>query len=864
MEQLDEHSKLRKYILNDIGDEERTAIEERLLTDDEYFEEVSMAEENLIQDYADGNLAAEEREIFEKSFLSSEENRQKIKFARALRKYVSEAESSPRIEKKPGLFNSLKAFFSAPIPIAFAVLAIISIVSLIIWKTATTDSEVLIALNKSQKNSRPTEARITGFNYAPKIEGTRGGSNKDENLDLALVKARAIEALRKNETAESLHNFGLVYLAENNFDEAIIQFEKALGKKSDSAKIHNDLGVAFIEKGKQKAEGSFEYFTRANNEIEKAIALDKNLTEAYFNRALVTELLNLPNPAKQAWENYLKLDSSSKWADEARGHLQKLEINKPISKTKEEILQEFLETQAASNKEKAWQMLSKNKEIITGKLIPQQLAFLFIDSKINGNDPKAREALDALIFAGKLEEEKSGDLFWRDMAKYYSNVSNNKIPAIKQAQEAYLEAIEVCKKGAYGKAIEKFESAQNLYVQVNNELEPKVIDFLIGYCKNRDTKIQKSNEKLNELSDYCKKKDYKWINVQAITWLATNDFTLKRFSESLGKLDKASEIAKEIDDFFSQQKILTQFAETYFLMGQSQKAFSALQESLALGEKPDTSPREKWRVFDTTARFLYKIKNFDSANLFEREALFLAQQLGDSTFEYTSLVNLGLINSASGNFDSALELIEKGQKISESFSDSSYKDKCFARTNLQLGHIKRQKQDYSGAAENYRQAISFYDSSDVRVFDYDAHRGLLLNYAAEKNDEAFQNELPKILEIFHTYRAKIIEEQNRISFFDNEQDVYDIAIDFEFKKRNYTEAFNYSEQSRSRSLLDMQNSVINVSTDEKQPQIKFSPNVIEPSNLTQIQAEMSENVQLLEYECYAFKWEQFYPYPRLW
>lgn len=843
MEQLDEQSKLRKYILNDISDQERSLIEERLLTDDEYFEEVSMAEENLIQDYADGNLDAKERERFENYFLVSEENRQKVKFARALRKYVNETESSPQTEKKPGFFKSLKAFFFSPVPVALAVLIIAGIVGFFVWKNYSNNSEILIAL----KNSRPTAGRITGFEYAPKVEGTRGGNNKDENLDLALVKARAIEAVRKNETAESLHNFGLVYLAENNFDEAIKQFEKALEKNPGSAKIHNDLGVALIEKGKQKTEGSFELFTRANDETEKAIALDKNLTEAYFNRALVTELLNLPNPAKQAWENYLKLDPSSKWAAEAREHLQKLEINNPVSKTKEEILQEFLEARAATDKEKAWQMLNKNKEIITGKLIPQQLAFLFIESKINGNEPKAKEALDALVFAGKLEEEKSGDLFWRDLAKYYSNVPNNKISLLKQAQKEYLEAIEICKKPAYEKAIEKFESAQNLYNQANNELEPKIIDFLIGYCKNRDTKIEKSNEKLNELSDHCKKKDYKWLNVQAVTWLATNDFTLKRFSESLEKLDNASKIAKEIDDFFSQQKILTQLAETYFLMGQSQKAFNSLQESLALGEKPNTSPREKWRVFDTTTRFLYKIKYFHSANLFEREALLLAQQLGDSTFEYTSLVNLGLIHSALGKFDSALELIETGQKISETFPDPDYRDKCFARTNLQLGHIKRQKQDYAGAAENYRQAISFYDSSNVRVFDYDAHRGLLLNYAAEKNDEAFRNELPKILEIFHTYRAKIIEEQNRISFFDNEQDVYDIAIDFEFKNRNYTEAFNYSEQSRSRSLLDMQNSVINVSTNEKQPQIKFSPNVVEPSNLTQIQAEMSENVQLLEY-----------------
>jgi CHAT domain-containing protein len=847
LEQLDEQSKLRKYLLNEISENERLAIEERLLGDDEYFEEIKIAEEILFQDYADGNLDANERERFRKCFLAREENRQRVKFARALRKYVSENKDLPEAEKNPSFFESLRAFFAAPAFAAFAVLLIAGIVGFIVWKNYSSQSEVLVALNRFQKNSRPTEARITGFNYAPKVEGTRGGG-KNESLDLSLAKSRATAAVIENQSAENLHELGRVLLAENNFDEAIQQFEKAISKNPNIAKLHNDLAVAFIAKGGQKKEAGLELYQKANEEIEKAIALDKNLTEAYFNRALVAELLNLSNSAKEAWENYLKLDSSSEWAKEAREHLQNLEANKPISKNKEEILREFLEAKAANDKEKAWQTLSRNKEIITGKLIPQQLAFLFLDGKSGGDEAKSREALEALTFAGKLEEEKSGDLFWRDLAEYYAKVSDDKIPILKQAQILYNQAVSTCLKGIdYKKAIEEFESAQSFYKQANNDLEPKIIDFLISYCKNREAKYNESIEKLNELSDFCKSRDYKWLRVQAGTWLATTDFTLKRFSVSLEKLNKFLEIAKEIDDLFSQQKLLTQFTETYFVMGQFENAFKSIQESLRLGKTPDASLREKWRAFNATTRFFYKIKNFYSAALFEQEALALAQQLKDNTFEFASLIDLGSINSALGKPDLALELIDKGQKISETFSDIEYKNRCFARTNLLLGHIKRQKQDYSSAAENYQQAINYYDSSDVQVFGYDAHRGLLLSYSAEKNDEAFQNELPKILKIFDDYRSQIVEEQNRNSFFDSQQDVYDIAIAFEFEKHNYKNVFNYSEESRSRSLLDMQNSVINVSTNETQPEIKFSPNIVQPLNLTDIQAEMPEDVQLLQY-----------------
>ena len=126
-------------------------------------------------------------------------------------------------------------------------------------------------------------------------------------------------------------------------------------------------------------------------------------------------------------------------------------------------------------------------------------------------------------------------------------------------------------------------------------------------------------------------------------------------------------------------------------------------------------------------------------------------------------------------------------------------------------------------------------------------KGHLLCHIKMGNNAEVELLLPVILSLFEKYRSEIVEEQSRNSFFDSEQSVYDIAIDYAFEKNNYAEAFNYSEYSRSRSLLDLQNSGVEVSIDEKQPRIKFSSNLSEPLKLVQIQAEMPENTQLLGY-----------------
>jgi hypothetical protein len=85
---------IRKYLLGDIKlEDERRKIEERLMLDDDFFEELLIEEEELIQDYVDEQLDTDERQSFEKHFLISEERRQKIIFAWALRRYINEQQS---------------------------------------------------------------------------------------------------------------------------------------------------------------------------------------------------------------------------------------------------------------------------------------------------------------------------------------------------------------------------------------------------------------------------------------------------------------------------------------------------------------------------------------------------------------------------------------------------------------------------------------------------------------------------------------------------------------------------------------------------------------------------------------------------
>lgn len=849
MKETNEQEKLKSYILGTLSDEDRSAIEERIMTDDDYFQTLTVVEEDLIQEYADGNLDTAEREHFEKRILHSADNRQKVKFARALRKYVNENETLTEPKKTPSFIAALKAFFSKPVPATLAVLIILGIAGFFIWKnfSGSEDSEILLALNKAYKNDRPTEARITGFDYAPKIEGTRG-SNKDKNLDLVFAKSRAAEEVLKNQTAENLHELGRVFLAEHNFDEAIKQFEKAVDLEPENAKLRNDLGAALMEKANTLEEGKLELLAKANEEFSKAIEADKNLPAAYFNRALVIQALNLPSQAREAWQKYLELDSTSRWAEEARENLKLLETNKPISKTKEEVLQEFLEAKQTGDNDKAWRTLSRNREMITGKLIPQQLAFLFIDAKSNTDNTEAEKYLDALVYAGKLEEEKAGDPYWRDIAVFYSTVPGETMPLLKEAHDSVRKGYQLSLNNQYDQAKTEFQNAGNLFHQSNNSWEKHFADYWLGYVLFLNNEVGKSNDLLDEVAEFSQERNYKWLLSQAFLWLSINANSSNKFSKSIEYDKRALQYAEAVSDLYNVQKILSQTADHLQQVGQYTKALNYAQRGLQLGVLPETSLRQKWRDYDFASVILYNIKFYNTAEIYQREALNLSlNHIENDIFSWLSYTYLGSICEKLGKFDEAERLFEKGREAAEKFDDSETRKRHLAYIDLQVAHSKRYRNKCSEAIENYDKALKFYQSADYRVNEYEARKGKLHCYLINKDSFAFDQEFPIILSLFNKYRSEILEEQNRNSFFDNEQDVYDIAIAYEFNRANLVNAFQYSEESRSRSLLDLQNSIVEISKEEKHPEIKFSSKIFEPLNLEQIRAEMPENVQLLEY-----------------
>ena len=79
-----------RYLLGEMTEAEKVSLESGIVADDEAFEKIGAAEDELIDEYLSEGLTAEERNRFEKIYLNSPERRERVKFARALGQRLTE------------------------------------------------------------------------------------------------------------------------------------------------------------------------------------------------------------------------------------------------------------------------------------------------------------------------------------------------------------------------------------------------------------------------------------------------------------------------------------------------------------------------------------------------------------------------------------------------------------------------------------------------------------------------------------------------------------------------------------------------------------------------------------------------------
>jgi len=185
---------------------------------------------------------------------------------------------------------------------------------------------LIAELAHAMGTKRFVEPRLTGGFQHGRLIVLRSG-DAPQGLDaqspavLAAV-ARIRERTEGDTSPEGLGALAVTYLVSGDIAKAVKALESATAQAPKNPRLQSDLAAAYLVRASRLDEPAD--LPKALEAAEKAIELKDAPDEAWFNRALSLESLHLVDSAKKAWEDFLKRDSTSGWADEARKHLEEL------------------------------------------------------------------------------------------------------------------------------------------------------------------------------------------------------------------------------------------------------------------------------------------------------------------------------------------------------------------------------------------------------------------------------------------------------------------------------------------------------------------------------------------------------------
>lgn len=890
---------LREYLLGRLDEASAAELEERLLFDDNLQEYLAMTEAELIDDFVAQRFTARDLADFKRNFKSTPTRQAQLRLSRLLFHKAQESAPGPLVvPPRPGLLDQLQAWVSAKVWYLATPAIIIILILGVVYFLRYQEND-LLAQGRQELISlmpvSPFDSQVAAFATQPTQATERGDthlpalSNEATERIIAYLKT----AEKGKQAYLSQYYLGILYLRQQQYPAALQKLQQALAtapSPNEKARILNDIGVINMEAAMNltasQGPAKDNFFAQMNESLKsfkEALALAPSLTVARFNRALCYYRLEMLTNAKDDWKIYLEQDSTSRWADKARSYLQ--EIDKKTSRqgkrtdsspnssvlattlkdncetseaapseaegqltTPHPLVAEFIHLGQAANWQRdadtTWRFSCQQKEILSGNA----LWLLITQNLLQAESPDQVKSLQyAIQYLGEVEAARLSDRWISELANCYENTSL-KI-ALSAARQLFMTANSLFKKGNYAAAEKAYDQARKAFTQSGNQPEALLCTFYLGFCKMQAGDLSTAHSIFTALVKRTRDRQFMWLEAQ--TWNVLGMLAEKQdnISQAIASCETALQVAPQ--DPYIRQKNRAQMAHLAYRLGDYETSLSHLQACLQEVRTNWSGPRQMWRNYGALVQTLVAVHLSEIALGYAREEATLIPAIGPAA--YISYLNLAQLASQQGNAEEASLFVQKGLCLARKLSPKETENRDVAYANLVYGHLLRQAGQPQQAVEKYQTALTIMANlhGNWEAWQYEAHKGKLLSYRMQgETIPAQQEELAKLLELLTKYRAQISTEHTRNVFFDQEQEIYDTALDVSFSLHQPQQSFRHAEESRARSLLMALHQTARDKPVEVLP--KARPFLVPPT-LAELQEKMSDHVQIVEYAVVANK-----------
>jgi CHAT domain-containing protein len=658
----------------------------------------------------------------------------------------------------------------------------------------------LVSLVDSVAEQRSVLARLTGgFPHAPLGVPSAGGQDgRTSGTDrIQLAAGRIRESFGDRRTPSQLHAWGVAQLLAGNVDDAALSLLAASREQPANAKFLSDVAVVHLERARLGRRP--EDLPRAWAAAERARQLDPALPEVWFNRALAASALRLTDQAKASWSEYLRRDSDSPWAVEARARLE--ELSRPTAaetwSTIETQLQLAIDSAAAEQAVRTHTTEARN-------FIENQLLVDWAKAIADGGTGSTE--LKNLRYMSEAMQRIAGDALYRDTVSAIDQAESQGTAALSslaRAHHVYAEAAAYLGQDRYADAASGLEVAKKELEMLGSPFSLRVaIDVAITMMARADYNGVLAAIEPTRSAGLAH--GYAFLAARS-SWLeGLVAFTQGRLGDAQSNYEDLLNMVERMGDAEQGAQAHHLLASYYFYLGDKSNEWRHRQ--VALGGLTLTRQARLKSLLLQGAGLSLRADNPEAALALQNAALVATREAaGRTTRTLDILAQRAMTFIALGRFASAEADVTEARRELRTWS--GFGDRI--QNDLELlvlspeGELERRR--------NPRAAVSLASRAleIIERRNLPSDRSRLPSFALQLakaqmsagNLAAAKTALAKGIRVFEDERALVVDEA-RISALDQSWQLFETAVQLAIQERDYPRAFELSERARVRTLAE--------------------------------------------------------------
>jgi CHAT domain-containing protein len=566
---------------------------------------------------------------------------------------------------------------------------------------------------------------------------------------------------------------GLVYLAAGNWQQFTeISKYDSLNYEQDALALNN-LGASFL--GLSDKDPAF--LVKALDAFEAAEKLAPSAPEPAFNLVITYRKLRLEHLADEMLRRYTALDSNSRW------HQELVDLRKVDEAEVVEHLKTLVEN---GNVVEAQRIFDANVELC------RRLARQYSSSN-------ELEFQQLLTFIGDQMERRYGDQTFTAMVKPLSGPQRELTLAIRQ----YInQGAELYTQRNYAKSLRAYVEARKLAARSDSMFDHLWLDVNEVDTRIRLGEFKTARRSLAELAVSTRQQGYIWLTARILSMYGSSVNLTDSYTEMLNLVSESDKTFTSLDAPSDRIRGLYYLAFYNYAAGDQDQALRLGLECLQLTNKDDHT---RISTLDWLIGFaLYRQAPGARAVPFEQEAVEQSERVQDPGVTATTAATLAQLYLSLSEQDSAEQALKRAEGYLEKMADGFDKVRTELLVNIAEARIALAKKQYAKAESVLDSNLKLYAKQPFHATPLVSPTLMLLARTYEETDRKgyAAEKFNKAIELVENDDQYLQTEKLRVKFDDERRELYDSAIDFEYKDGSPDAAWTYLQRYRAKLFLE--------------------------------------------------------------